>query len=145
TATRDAFEISDEQGKLDLDVIHSFLTTSYWSPGIPRELVERAIAHSLCFGLYERGAQIGFARFVTDQATFAYLADVFVLPAHRGQGLASWLVGTALMHPHLTGLRRLLLATRDQQKLYGRLGFAPLAKPERLMEIHRPDVYQATQ
>ena len=145
TAARDDLEISDARERLDLDVIHGFLTTSYWSTGIRREIVECAVANSLCFGLYKRGAQIGFARFVTDLATFAYLADVFVLPAYRRQGLAAWLVGTALTHPALTGLRRLLLATRDQQKLYARLGFAPLAKPERLMEIHRPDIYQAAQ
>jgi len=141
-ATRDGFEISDASDRLDIGVIHGFLAASYWSPGIPREIVERAIANSLNFGLYKEGAQIGFARFVTDRATFAYLADVFVLPPHRGQGLASWLVGTALTHPALYGLRRLLLATRDQQKLYARLGFAPVANPERLMEILRPDVYQ---
>lgn len=142
TATRDDYEISDANERLDLGVVHGFLTAAYWSTGISREVVERAIANSLNFGLYKQGAQIGFARFVTDRATFAYLADVFVLPPHRGHGLATWLVGSALTHPALSGLRRLLLATRDQQKLYARLGFAPLAKPERLMEIHRPDVYQ---
>ena len=141
TATRGEFELSDARDRLDIGVIHGFLSAAYWSPGIPRDIVQRAVDNSLCFGLYRRGAQIGFARFVTDRATFAYLADVFVLPEHRGQGLASWLVGTALTHPALAGLRRLLLATREQQKLYGRLGFAPLERPERFMEIHRPDVY----
>jgi len=140
-ATRGDFEISDARDKLDIGVIHGFLTASYWSPGIPREIVERAIANSLSFGLYERGAQIGFARVVTDRATFAYLADVFVLPPHRGQGLASWLVGTALTHPALQGLRRLLLVTRDQHKLYAQFGFEPLARPERFMEILKPDIY----
>jgi len=140
-AARDGYELSDAPGRLDLDVVHGFLTATYWSPGISRELVARAVANSLCFGLYRAGAQVGFARFVTDRATFAYLGDVFVLPEHRGRGLASWMVGTALSHPDLAGLRRLLLATRDQHKLYARLGFAPLARPERFMEIHDPDVY----
>jgi len=140
--TRDDFEISDAHDKLDLDVIHGFLTAAYWSPGIPREIVARAVRNSLCFGLYRRSAQIGFARFVTDRATFAYLADVFVLPEHRGQGLATWMVGTALTHPALQGLRRVLLATRDQHKLYAQFGFEPLARPERFMEILELDVYQ---
>jgi GNAT superfamily N-acetyltransferase len=141
-ATRDDYEISDAPERLDLDVIHGFLTDTYWSPGIARATVERALANSLCFGLYKAGAQIGLARFVTDRATFAWLADVFVLPPHRGQGLATWLVGTALTHPAFHGMRRMLLATRDQHALYARLGFVPLARPERFMEIHRPDVYQ---
>jgi GNAT superfamily N-acetyltransferase len=141
TTARDGYEVSDAPARLDLDVIHGFLTAAYWSPGISRDLVARAIGNSLCFGLYRDGVQVGFARFVTDRATFAYLADVFVLPGHRGRGLASWMVGTALSHPALAGLRRLLLATRDQHKLYARLGFAPLSRPERFMEIHDPDVY----
>ena len=139
--TRGDLTISDAHERLDFEVIHGFLAGSYWSENIPRETVRRALANSLCFGLYERGAQIGFARFVTDSATFAYLADVFVLPPHRGKGHASWLVGTALTHPAFDGVRRLLLATRDQHALYARLGFAPLERPERFMEIHRPDVY----
>ena len=140
-AARDGYEISDAPARLDLDVIHGFLTAAYWSPGISRDVVARAIDNSLCFGLYRDGAQVGFARFVTDRATFAYLADVFVLPEHRRRGLASWMVRTALSHPALAGLRRLLLATRNQHELYARLGFAPLAGPERFMEIHDPDVY----
>lgn len=143
-ARRGEFEISTEHARLDLDVIHGFLAGSYWSPGIPRATVERALAGSLNFGLYRDGTQIGLARFVTDRATFAYLADVFVLRPYRGQGVATWLVGTALTHPALTGLRRLLLATRDQHALYARVGFAPLARPERFMEILRSDVYSAT-
>jgi len=142
-AARGEFEISDDPARIDLDVVHGFLDTSYWAAGIPRATVERALANSLNFGLYENGAQIGLARFITDRATFAWLADVFVLPPHRGQGLATWLVGTALTHPAFTGMRRMLLATRDQHKLYARLGFVPLARPERLMEINRPDVYQS--
>ena len=141
-ATRGEYELSDERARLDVDAIHAFLTSAYWSPGIPRETVARALANSLAFALYHGATTIGFARFVTDRATFAYLADVFVVPGHRGQGLATWLVGTALTHPDLSGLRRVLLATRDRHKLYARFGFAPLARPERFMEIHDPDVYQ---
>jgi len=137
-------EVSTDRTRLDLDVIHGFLAASYWSPDIPRATVALALSGSLNFGLYRDGAQIGFARFVTDGATFAYLADVFVLLPHRGQGLGTWLVGTALTHPALRGLRRLLLATRDQHALYARFGFAPLARPERFMEIHRPDIYHAS-
>jgi len=142
TATRGDYELSDDPARLDVDAIHRFLSSAYWSPGIPRETVARAVANSLALGLYHGGATVGFARFVTDRATFAYLADVFVVPAHRGQGLATWLVGTALTHPDLNGLRRTMLATRDQHALYARFGFAPLARPERFMEIHDPDVYQ---
>jgi GNAT superfamily N-acetyltransferase len=134
-------EISTAHERLDLDVIHRFLAASYWAADIPRATVERALAGSLNFGLYRDGAQIGFARFVTDGATFAYLADVFVLPDLRGQGLATWLVGTALTHPALAGLRRVLLATRDAHTLYAKFGFAPLARPERFMEILKLDVY----
>ena len=141
-AARGEFEISDDPARIDLDVVHGFLGTSYWAAGIPRETVERALANSLNFGLYKSEAQIGLARFVTDRATFAYLADVFVLPGHRGHGLATWLVGTALTHPDLAGLRRMLLATRDKHALYARFGFAALAHPGRFMEIHDPDVYQ---
>ncbi|HTQ01582.1 MAG TPA: GNAT family N-acetyltransferase [Casimicrobiaceae bacterium] len=142
TASYGDYELSAAPERLDLDVIHGFLAASYWSTQIPRETVERALAGSLNFGVYRHGLQVGFARFVTDRATFAYLADVFVLPPHRRQGLATWLVGTALTHPALAGLRRVLLATRDQHALYEKLGFAPLARPERFMEIHRSDVYE---
>ena len=110
---------------------------------MPRAVVERSFAHSLCFGLYAPdGAQAGFARAVTDRATFAWIADVFVLPAHRGQGLAAWLMRTLLDHPDLQELRRTVLATQDAHGLYGELGFGPLARPERWME--RPGVRPLT-
>ena len=141
-ARRGEYELSDEQARLDVDAIHAILTGTYWSTGIPRETVARALANSLAFAVYHRGGTVGVARFVTDRATFAWLADVFVLPNHRGHGLATWLVGTALTHPDLAGLRRVLLATRDMHKLYARFGFVPLANPGRLMEIHDPDVYE---
>ena len=140
---RGADEISTARERLDVAMIHAFLTQSYWSPGIPRDLVERALAGSLNFGLYRGGSQIGFARVVTDGATFAYFADVFVLAEYRGAGLATWLMTTALTHPALTGLRRYLLATRDMHALYARCGFVPLPHPERFMEIHRPDLYRS--
>jgi len=142
TAQRDGYELSTDPARLDLDVVHGFLVQSYWAEGIPRDVVERALAGSLCFGLYDGAGQVGLARFVTDRATFAYLADVFVLPAHRGRGLATWLVGTSLAHPALQGLRRMLLATRDMHALYAKVGFTPLVRPERMMEILDPDVYR---
>jgi GNAT superfamily N-acetyltransferase len=129
------YEISTDPARLDLDVIHAFLRTAYWSPEVPRDVVERSLAGSLCFGLYAPGgAQAGFARAVTDRATFAWIADVFVLPEHRGRGLATWLMRTVVEHPQLRGLRRTVLATRDAHGLYAELGFGPLAQPERWME-----------
>ena len=137
------YEISSDPARLDLDVIHRFLSEdAYWSPGIPRATVERAIKNSFCFGVYlPDGSQIGFARLVTDRATFAYLADVFVLPQHRGRGISKRLMEAILAHPELQGLRRWLLATRDVHGLYAQFGFKPLANPSRLMERHDPDVY----
>ena len=132
TAQRDGYTLSADPARLDLDVVHGFLAQSYWAQGIPRAIVARALAGSLSFGLYHADGQVGLARFVTDRATFAYLADVFVLPAHRGRGLATWLVGTALTHPDLQGLRRMLLATRDMHALYAKVGFGQPG--ERLME-----------
>jgi N-acetylglutamate synthase-like GNAT family acetyltransferase len=140
--TQGPYSISTDPALLDLDVIHGYLVRSYWSPGIPRETVARAIAHSLCFGVYQGAQQIGFARVVTDQATFAYLADVFILEEHRQQGLSKWLVSVIQAHPHLQGLRRFLLATLDAHGLYAQFGFTPVAKPERMMEIARPNLYQ---
>jgi len=139
----DRFRISTDPSLLDLDVIHGFLTRSYWATGIPRERVERSIRGSLCFGLYaEDGEQAGFARVVTDRATFAYLADVFVLEPWRGRGLSKRLVETVLAHPDLQGLRRFCLATQDAHGLYARYGFAPPADPSRWMEIVRPGLYE---
>jgi GNAT superfamily N-acetyltransferase len=123
---RDGYVISNDRKRLDLDAIHAFLRTAYWSPGVPREVVERSIEHSLSFGLYdETGAQVGFARVLTDRAAFAYLADVYVLEPHRGRGLGKWLVETVLAHPDLQGLRRIVLGTQDAHALYERYGFRP--------------------
>ena len=134
--------VDDDPARLDMDVIHGFLTDAYWSQGIPREVVERAVRNSLCFGLYDGERQVGFARVVTDRATFAYLADVFVLESHRGRGLSKLLVAEILGHPSLQGLRRWVLATRDAHSLYAQYGFKGLAAPERFMELHDPDVYR---
>ncbi len=136
------YQLSDAKARLDLDVIHGFLAGSYWSPGIPRQTVARAIAGSLCFGVYHGAAQVGFARVITDGATFAYLADVFVLPAHRGKGLSKALMQFILAHPDLQGLRRFMLVTRDAHALYRQFGFTSLANPDRVMEKLNPTVYQ---
>ena len=138
------YEISSDPARLDIDAIHGFLTQSYWSPGIPRETVERAIRNSLCFGVRDRtsGVQVGFARVVTDHATFAYLCDVYVLEAHRGRGLAKALMSAAMVHPALARARRVMLATRDAQGLYRQFGFRDVAGKNSLMEIVRPDIYR---
>lgn len=139
----DGYALSDDPARLDLDAVHAFLTRSYWSPGIPRETVERAAAGSLAVGLYAPdGAQVGYARVVNDRATFAYLADVYVLEAHRGRGLGRWMVGQILAHPDLQGLRRWLLTTQDAHGLYERLGFVRAPFPERFMTIDRPNLYR---
>lgn len=136
------FSISTDPTRLDLAVIHGFLVQSYWSAGIPEATVRRAMANSLCFGVFDGDRQVGFARVVTDRATFGYLADAFVLPDHRGRGLSKWLVAVVLDHPDLQGLRRLLLATRDAHGLYTQLGFKPVAVPGNFMDRHDPDVYR---
>jgi len=138
----DSYEISTDPDRLDVTMIHDFLRASYWAPDIPREVVERSLANALCFGAYREGRQIGLARVITDYATFAYLADVFVLPEHRGQGVAQALVRAALAEPRLQGLRRWLLATLDAHDLYARFGFEPLVRPEAFMTIHDPEVYR---
>lgn len=136
------YEISTDAARLDPAAIHAYLTQSYWSPGIPRAVVERAIAHSVCAGAYCNGTQVGFARMVTDRATFGYLADVYVLEAHRGQGISKRMLTELFRHPDLQGLRRMMLASRDAQGLYARYGFTPLSAPQRLMELLRPNIYR---
>jgi GNAT superfamily N-acetyltransferase len=134
--------VTTDPGRLDLDAVHGFLVTAYWCEGIPRELLARAIAHSLCFSLLEDGErQVGFARVCTDCATYAYLMDVYVLPERRGQGLGRWLMECVMDHPSLAGLRRFSLITKDAHGLYHPFGFAPLTHPERHLELVRPDVY----
>lgn len=139
---RDGYVISTDKALLDISAVHAYLTRSYWSPGIPKAIVEKVIAGSLCFGLFtQERQQVGFARMITDSATFAYLADVYVLEEHRGKGLAKWMMETIMAHPSLKGLRRIMLATRDAHRLYERFGFKPLARPEAFMEIHKPNIY----
>ena len=135
------FEISTDPARIDVDLVHEFLTTSYWAQGIPVETVRRSIENSISFGIYHGGQQVGFARIISDLATFAYLADVFVLPTHRGRGLSRWLMECIVGHPDLQGLRRWMLATRDAHGLYARFGFTAVKKPDRWMELHHPDIY----
>jgi len=140
---RGEFLISTEPARLDLNVIYGFLTNCYWAKGIPREIVARSIEHSLCFGVYDgSGAQVGFARVVSDFATVAYLGDVFILESHSGRGLSKWLMECMMRHSALQNLRRWILLTRDAHGLYAQFGFAPVSSPERYMELHRPDVYE---
>jgi GNAT superfamily N-acetyltransferase len=135
--TRDAYSISDEPERLQPEVIVEYLARAYWSNQRPRAVIEKSLKHSLCFGVYEGSyenqTQIGFARVVSDHATFAYLADVFILESHQGHGLGKWLVQTILEHPDLQGLRRWMLATRDAHGLYAQFGFVPLENPDRYM------------
>ncbi len=139
----DGYVVSSDPARLDLAAVHAYLTRSYWSEGISADVVARAAAGSLCFGLYAPdGAQVGYARFITDRTTYAYLCDVYVLEAHRGRGLARWMIEQALERPDLAGLRRLVLVTRDAHELYRKLGFRALARPEGYMELHRPHVYR---
>jgi GNAT superfamily N-acetyltransferase len=140
---RDDYVVSDDRGRLDRALVHGLIASSYWAAGIPRATMDKAIDHSLCFGLYRGAGQLGFARVVTDHSTFAYLCDVFVDEAHRGAGLGKWLVECLLSHPDLQGLRRMSLMTRDAHSLYQAFGFRPMADATRYLEIHRPDAYRA--
>ena len=141
--THGEYEITADKLRLDVATIHAYLTQSYWSPGVPRAIVERAIEGSLCFGVFHNGQQVGFARVVTDRATFAYLADVFILEPHRGKGVSKRLMEVVFAHPDLQGLRRFMLATKDAHGLYRQFGFTELSNPARFMELHRPHVYEA--
>ena len=138
------YEISTDPARLDIGAMHAYLTRSYWSPGIPLAIVERAARHSLCFGLYERssGRQVGLARVVTDHATFAYLCDVYVLEEHRGRGLGKFMMSAVMAHPALTGARRTMLGTRDAHGLYAQYGFRAPPDDGVLMQILRPDMYR---
>ncbi len=140
--TRGEFSISTDPARIDPAAVHEFLVGSYWAGGVPREVVERSIRGSLAFGLFHAGRQIGFARVITDRATYAYLSDVYVLEAWRGRGLALWLMETICAHPDLQNLRRWTLSTRDAHTLYAKSGFRPLAHPDRFMEIADLDIYR---
>lgn len=137
------YVISTDTARLDVDLIHRFLSREFWdTEGIPRDVLERSIEHSLCFGIYEGEQQVGFARAVTDRATFAFISDDFVVESHRGRGLATWLMQCILAHPDLRRLRRALLVTRDP-RLYRKSGFTPLAAPESYLERYDPHVYES--
>jgi len=139
---RPPYRLTDDPNAVDLAVVHGFLTQSYWAAGIPRETVARGIANSLPLSAFLGERQVGFARVVTDRATFAYLADVFVVPDQQGRGLGTWIVATCLGHPELQGLRRWLLATRDAHALYKKLGFTHVADPKMILTRHHPDIYK---
>ena len=149
TVTKDHFTITTDKEKFDIDLIHSFLTQSYWAEGISKEIVQRSIDGALCFAVVDNdnadlpaGRQVGFARMITDKATFAYLADVFIIEEYRGLGLSKWLMEVIMSHPDLQGLRRMMLATRDAHSLYKKFGFTPLNNTDRWMQIHNTDVYK---
>ncbi|PKH09669.1 GNAT family N-acetyltransferase [Moritella sp. Urea-trap-13] len=138
----EAYNVSANFSDMDLDVIHGFIAGSYWAKGIPVATLQRALENSLCFGVFtQAGEQVGFARMITDKATFAYLADVFVLEAHQAKGLSKLLMAAILEHPELQGLRRMMLATRDAHALYHKFGFTALASPAIYMELHTPNLY----
>lgn len=142
---QDDYVISTDKSKLDLSLVHSFLSTqAYWSLNIPFAIVKRSVENSLCFGVYQGDRQVGFARIITDYATIAYLGDVFILPEHRGQGLSKRLVGEIMTHPDLQGLRRWMLLTSDAHGLYRQYGWTSIANPDRYMEIAKPDIYKTS-
>lgn len=140
--TKGGYTISTDQNKLDIEVIHGFLTRSYWAEGIPKDIVRKSIRHSLCFGIYHNGEQVGFARVISDFARIAYLADVFVMESHRGKGLSKWLLEIIGGHPELQGLSRFLLGTKDAHSLYEKFGFKALGNPDVMMEKTSPDIYK---
>ena len=136
-------EVTCDRARMDVARIHRYLSEeSYWANGIPRETVERSIANSLPFGAFDEGSQVAFARVVTDYATFAYLADVFVMPSHRGRGISKQLMAAVMAHPDLQYLRRWHLVTRDAHGLYAQFGFAAVDAPERHMQRVTRDVYR---
>lgn len=135
------FVISTDRSRLDVDAIHRFLTNCYWAKGIPKETVVRSIENALCFGIFRYEQQVGFARVISDYATYAYIGDVFVLEPYRRHGLGKWLMECIVSHRSLQGLRRWTLATRDAHSLYAKFGFTPLGAPDGWMERHDRDVY----
>ena len=139
--SKGVYEISTDPARIDARLVQEFLTNTYWAKGIPAETVQRSIENSISFGVFDGRHQVGFARIISDLATFAYLADVFILPAYRGRGLSRWLMECIVSHPDLQGLRRWMLATKDAHGLYAKFGFTVIRSPETWMEIHRPDIY----
>lgn len=141
--TRGSQVVSTDRSRIDLDVVHEYLRDSYWAAGMPRDLLKRAIENSLTFAVFDGQRQVGFARVITDCATYAYLSDVFIVEAHRGRGLSKWLMECILSHPDLQGLRRFALFTRDASGLYERYGFGPARSRSMYLERYMPDVYRA--
>jgi GNAT superfamily N-acetyltransferase len=142
----EGYKISSQKTDMDITVIHRYLASSYWAKDIPLATLTNAIENSLCFGVFtQAGAQVGFARVISDFATFGYLSDVFILEEHRGQGLSKWLMRELFSHPQLQGFRRFSLVTKDAHELYTRFGFSALASPEGYMEHWLPDIYQTAQ
>lgn len=140
---RDAYLISTDKRKLDIDAIHEFLSTkAYWCLNIPKDKVITAIENSLCFGVYHNDGQVGFARIITDFSTIAYLGDVYILEAYRGKGISKWLMETIMNHPQLKGLRRWILLTGDAHELYRKFGWTDIADPAKWMELHNKNVYK---
>ena len=138
----DEYFISTDKSLLDLTMVHQYLSAhSYWAKNIPLSVLKTSIENSICFGVYHHQQQVGFARVVTDKATFAYLADVFILEGYKGRGLSKLLMGVIMSYPELQGLRRWMLGTKDAHGLYAQFGWQPLASPERFMELHNPIVY----
>lgn len=141
--TIEGYLYSTDKAKLNIELIHNYLTNdSYWANGVSLDIVKRSIENSVCFGIYLNNEQVGFARVVTDKATFGYLGDVFVLDVHRGKGLSKNLMAFMLKHPELQGFRRWMLLTRDAQELYKKFGFIQFHAPDRCMELWFPDVYK---
>lgn len=137
------FKIASDPKLVDIGLVHSFLSNSYWAKGIPIDTLKKSISNSLVFGVYSTSEeQVGFARVVTDKATFAYLGDVFILDAYRGLGLSKLLMDAVVSHPDIQGLRRFMLATSDAHSLYSKYGFQPVENPEVLMQIWQPNVYE---
>lgn len=137
----DGLIVTTDPARLDREAIHTFLARSYWAAGIPRDVVERAIDNSLCFGAFDGDRQVGFARVVSDRATYAYVSDVFVIESHRGRGVGKRLMSEIMSHPELQGLRRWTLFTRDAHELYRRYGFGGSRYPDRLMELFNDRPY----
>ncbi|EOD77738.1 Histone acetyltransferase HPA2 [Grimontia indica] len=136
------FRVSNQLEHMNIDLIHQVISESYWAKGIPKATLEKALAHSLCFGVFdENDTQVAFARMITDRATFAYLGDVFVVEERQGEGIARVLMDSIVAHPDLQGLRRTMLATRDAHGLYEKYGFTPIENPQSLMQIWQPDIY----
>ena len=140
-SARGEYVVSTDRARIDVAAVHAYLSQSYWSPGIPADVIRRGIAGAICFGIYRGRDQVGFARVITDRATYAYLADVFVVESHRGRGLAKWMMEVIMSHPDLQGLRRFSLSTRDAHGLYAQFGFEPVGNPDRQMEIMRRNIY----